>query len=560
MLLFAGIGAYYLWGLNALPLVGPDEPLYSEVAREMFVRRDFVSPTLGGHTWFEKPSLLYWMMMAGYRVFGVSEYGARIGPALSGLLTAVFVCWIGRTVQRAVAVQNSLSTSEAASGESEHHGLARWSTLIWLSSLGALIFSRAASFDILMTMALAGALACFFVWYIRDSTAPANDSVKAGSPNFRTHFPLIGFYVFVGVSLLAKGLIGIVIPSGIIAIYFLLRRELPPRRFVKSLLWGIPLTLAVAGLWYGPVIYRHGWKFIDEFFIQHHFARYLSNKYHHPEPFYFYAPVLVAFSIPWTMFLAAAFISGRRWRWRGQTPIDRLRVFALVWIIVPIAFFSLSGSKLTAYILPVMPAAALLIGDRVTRLLKEARGETLIRLTGLFLCALAIVGSWYLVRGFPVPRAIVVTAAVPLLIAGTVALLRPQMRRAALVMIPIGLLLTSAVTIKFAGPILGRPESMRDLLNAATAHGYGATPVVQLHTLERSAEFYAAGRMSYGSRGEPIKLEGATQVVEIARRNGGTVLCFVPLEYQSQLTAYPSIETEVIGDNTRAALIVVRAR
>jgi 4-amino-4-deoxy-L-arabinose transferase-like glycosyltransferase len=58
MLLFAGIGVYYLWGLNALPLVGPDEPRYSEVAREMFVRRDFVSPTLGGHTWFENPSLL----------------------------------------------------------------------------------------------------------------------------------------------------------------------------------------------------------------------------------------------------------------------------------------------------------------------------------------------------------------------------------------------------------------------------------------------------------------------------------------------------------------------
>ena len=120
MLLFAGIGAYYLWGLNALPLVGPDEPLYSEVAREMFVRRDFVSPTLGGHTWFEKPSLLYWMMMAGYRVFGVSEYGARIGPALSGLLTAVFVYWIGRTIERAAVVQNSLARSEAAPDPARH--------------------------------------------------------------------------------------------------------------------------------------------------------------------------------------------------------------------------------------------------------------------------------------------------------------------------------------------------------------------------------------------------------------------------------------------------------
>jgi 4-amino-4-deoxy-L-arabinose transferase-like glycosyltransferase len=560
LLLFAGIGAFYLWGLNALPLVGPDEPLYSEVTRGMFVRRDFVSTMLGGYPWFEKPSLLYWMMMAGYQVFGVGEYGARIGPALSGLLSGVFVYWIGRTIERVGAVQNSLLKSEAAPAESEHDGLARWSTLIWLSSLGALVFSRGASFDIVVTMALTGTMACFLVWYVRHSNAPANDAVVEGSLNFRSRLPLIGFYVFVGVSLLAKGLIGIVIPFGIIATYFLLRRESPPRSFVKSLLWGIPLTFAVAGLWYGPMTYRHGWKFIDEFFIQHHFARYLSNKYHHPEPVYFYGPVLIAFSIPWTIFLVAAFISVRRWRWRGQTAIDRLRVFALIWIIVPIAFFSLSGSKLTAYILPVLPAAALLIGNRVTRLFREPGGEKLIRLTGLFLLVLAGFGSWYLISGFPVPLSIVVLAALPLMIAGGVALLRPQMSRAVLVLIPICLFLTSVVAIKCAGPILGRPESVRDLLRVAAARGYGATPVVQLHTLERTAEFYATGRMSYGSRGEPIKLEGAAQVADAARHNGGVVLCFVPLEYLSQLTSYPSIETEVLGDNTRAALVVVRVR
>ena len=556
-----GFGAFYFWGLNALPLVGPDEPLYSEVAREMFVRRDFVSTTLGGHPWFEKPSLLYWMMMAGYRVFGVGEYGARIGPALSGLLTGVFVYWIGRTIERATPAQGSLLKSEAGSGELEHDGLARWSTLIWLSSFGALVFSRGASFDSVITMALTGTLACFFVWYIGYRTRSSSEAIADASPkNRNNNLPLIGFFVFVGVSLLAKGLIGIVIPFGIITIYFLLRRESPPRSFVKSLLWGIPLTFAVAGIWYGPMIYRHGWKFIDEFFIQHHFTRYLSNKYHHPEPFYFYAPVLVAFSIPWTIFLAGAFVSARRWRWRGQTAIDRLRVFALTWVIVPIAFFSLSGSKLTAYILPVLPGAALLIGDRVTRLFREPRGEILIRLSGALLCAVAVFGGMFLARSFPVPSSTVVIVALPLLGAGVVALVRPQMRRAVLLLIPICWIVTLVVALKCAGPILGRPESVRDLLNAATARGYGATPVVQLHTLERTAEFYAAGRMSYGSRGEPIKLEGATQVVEMARRDGGVVLCFVPLEYVSQLTGYPSIETEVIGDNTRAALLVVRVR
>jgi hypothetical protein len=178
----------------------------------------------------------------------------------------------------------------------------------------------------------------------------------------------------------------------------------------------------------------------------------------------------------------------------------------------------------------------------------------------LFLISLAVFGGWYLARGFHGSPFIIVVAALPIAFAGAAALVRPQLRKGLLVLIPIALFVTSAVALKGAGPILARPESVRDLLIAASARGYGATPVVQLHTLERTAEFYAAGRMSYGSEGEPIKLEGATQVMDAARRNGGVVLCFVPLEYESQLTSYPSIQTEVIGDNTRAALIVVRVR
>ena len=92
--LFLAIAAFYLYGLGAAPLVGPDEPRYAQVAREMLARHDLITPTLGGLPWFEKPPLLYWMMMASYRVFGVSEFSARLGPAICGLLTAVFVYWI----------------------------------------------------------------------------------------------------------------------------------------------------------------------------------------------------------------------------------------------------------------------------------------------------------------------------------------------------------------------------------------------------------------------------------------------------------------------------------
>lgn len=557
LLLFLGIVAFYLWGLGLLPLVGPDEPRYAEVAREMLVRHDLITPTLGGIPWFEKPPLLYWFMIAGYRVLGVTEYAARLGPAVCGLLTAAFVYWIGKTFEK------SSDTAEAAPGDNSEQSrddLGRFSALIWLSSLGAIVFSRGASFDIVVTMTVTGALACFVVWHVRYGTRGGSDGIVDTSAGAGKHWLLIGFYLFIGLSLLAKGLIGIVIPFGVIAGYLLIRREWPSKSFVKSLLWGIPLALAVAAVWFGPMLSRHGWKFIDQFIIQHHFARFVTNKYHHPAPFYFYLLVLVALSLPWTIFLGAAFFASRRWQWRRRLPLDRFRVFVFCWIVVPVVFFSFSESKLTAYILPVLPAVALLIGERVACFLRARRGDLVLRLTGVLLIGLGAAGAWYLHRHSPVSSSVIMLAASPLMVVGALAALLPRLRKAVLVLIPVAMFITSAIALSCVAPFIARPESVRDLLATASARGYSTVPVVQMHTVERTAEFYAADRMSYGSRGEPIKLEGATQVIDAARRNGGLVLCFVPLEYESQLTTFPNVQTEVIGDNTRAALVLVRVR
>src|ERR1043165_4836034 len=85
--LFILIIAFSLYGLGGLPLLGPDEPRYAQVAREMFLSGDLVTPRLGGHTWFEKPALLYWMIVGSFKIFGVHEWSARLGPALGGALT-----------------------------------------------------------------------------------------------------------------------------------------------------------------------------------------------------------------------------------------------------------------------------------------------------------------------------------------------------------------------------------------------------------------------------------------------------------------------------------------
>ena len=540
--LFIAIGAFYVWGLGSVPLVGPDEPRYAEVAREMFMRRDWITPTLGGLPWFEKPPLLYWMAIAGYRVFGVNEFAARLGPALCGLVTAVFVYLIGRAMP-----QDSVRESGRATAEIENSGVGRWSAFVFLSSFGAIAFSRGANFDIVLTMTVTGAFASFFIFHRRAEHGTIT-------------LPLIGFNFFTGASLLAKGLAGYVIIFGALVVYYLIRRQWPQRRFIMSFLWGLPLSFAIAAIWYGPMIARHGYTFIDQFIIQHHFERFATNRYHHPQPFYFYLATLVALTLPWTVALVAALFSTRRWRWRGIESIDVARVLLCAWLVLPIVFFSLSRSKLPGYILPVLPACALLSGERIACFIRERRGEKVIRATGVLLVILSGVAAWYASRNYDVESSRVVTATFLPLFIGLLAAIRPKLREIVFVAIGIAVIASSALSLRLIGPAAATTESVRELIASAGALGYGSVPVVQLHTIERTAEFYAAGRLSYGRDGEPVKLEGANQVLDAARLNSGHVLCFVPLMYLSQLTALPNADCKVIASNGRVCLVLVSIR
>src|SRR4030095_5319445 len=279
--------------------------------------------------------------------------------------------------------------------------------------------------------------------------------------------------------------IGLVIVFGVIALYYLARRELPRRGLMISFVWGVPFSLVVAGVWFVPMIAKHGWTFIDHFIIQHHFARFVSNKYHHPGPFYFYLPVVVMLAMPWTIGLGAEIISVRRWVWRGQNALDSLRVFALVWLILPIVFFSFSGSKLTAYVLPILPAIALLVGERISCALGMERGRLLVRMTGVTLVGLAAVGYWYLHAHYALTTLCRVVGAAPPAIVGAAALIRPQLRRPLFALIALSVIASSIVVLKCAAPVVARTESVRDLLSTAATRGFSTTPIVQLHTIER---------------------------------------------------------------------------
>ena len=468
LFLFIIVIGFYVYGLGKLPLLGPDEPRYAQIAREMFLNRDLITPTLGGHTWFEKPALLYWLIAGSFKVFGVSEWSARLGPAICGVLTILAVWCVAREVDR---------------------GMGFWGLIVTASCLGLIVFSRAASFDVVVTMTTTWSLA-FFLLHELPTTK-------------RKRLLLAGFYAFVGMSLMAKGLVGIVIPFGVVGFYYLLRSisrkgakaQSFPGAFapLREMVWGIPLALAVAAIWYGPVIAKHGWTFIDEFFVQHHFARYVSNKYHHPQPIWFYPVIILMLALPWTVHLIAALARGRSWNWRGDDSLSIVRLFSLAWLLLPIIFFSFSGSKLPGYILPAVPAAALLVSDRLTTVRNS---------------------KW------------------PLLIAGTTA---------ALVLI----------VLHFAAAPYANRESVRDLLTLADARGYANAPVLAQRSDDRSAEFYAYGRVIYGANGEPVTFDEV--LVDQARAWGGKFVVFLPVEHVETFRGAQGIE--VIGDNGKTAVL-----
>jgi 4-amino-4-deoxy-L-arabinose transferase-like glycosyltransferase len=287
-------------------------------------------------------------------------------------------------------------------------------------------------------------------------------------------------------------LVGIVIPFGVVGVYYLLRRAWPERSVLFSLLWGVPLALAVSAIWYGPVIAKNGWTFVDEFFVQHHFARYVSNKYHHPQPIYFYPVIMLMFTLPWTVFFVEALVKARGWVWRGADKENIVRVFALAWLLLPVLFFSFSESKLPGYILPSLPPAALLIAD----VLRKRRPALLTSIAG-----------------------------------ATVVLVLVALSR-------------------FAGPI-AQHESVRDLLLLADARGYANVPVLARRGDDRSAEFYAYGRVVYNSKGEPVTFDEIS--LAEARARGGRFVVLIPVEYVENFKGSPTIE--VIGDNGRTAIL-----
>ena len=331
----------FFFGLGRLGFLGPDEPRYAEVAREMFASGDYISTRLCGCLWFEKPVLLYWMSAAGYHLFGVNEFAARLPSALAALTTVALLY----AALRRVALP----------------GLALAASVVLATSGIFIAYARVATPDMLLTAAMTAALLTALLF------------TRATGRDRSIYWGLS--WLFMGLGMLAKGLVGLVLVLAILAVYFVVSGQLRSVRW-RDLLVGIVVFLAVAGSWYVPVIMRHGWAFIEEFFVRHHFERYTTNEFGHPQPVYFFLLVALAGTAPWMFFLIPAFARLRSLEPRNNIR-DSIMTLAWVWVAVPLLFFSLSESKLPGYILPTFPALAVIIGAEVERVWMGDRNRAL---------------------------------------------------------------------------------------------------------------------------------------------------------------------------------------
>jgi 4-amino-4-deoxy-L-arabinose transferase-like glycosyltransferase len=334
----------YLPALGGPALLEPDEGRYAEIAREMVVSRDYVTPRDDWVRYFEKPPLVYWLTAGSIRLFGANEFAVRLPAAILSIGQVATTEIIGETMFGATA---GLFAATALALSPLFFGFARFATL-----------------DPALAFFMTAALGLFYF------------AVEAIDPRSRTsRYLLIAAAIMLAFGTLAKGPVAIVL-AGAIALSFMLierrAREIPRFPWLAS----VAIYAAIVVPWFALAAARNP-GFLKFFFLHEHVARYLESSEHGWGP-YFLIVVAAAGTWPWLYFA----ISGAADLWRErQSSVTRARdplAFLLVWFIVVLIFFSIPRSKLGSYILPGLPPIAILAGLGMANFLRERRSRRFI--------------------------------------------------------------------------------------------------------------------------------------------------------------------------------------
>ncbi len=373
VILFLNLGSARLWDR--------DEPRNAGCVVEMMQRGDWVVPMFNDELRHQKPVLLYWLIGSAYRVFGVNEFAARFWSAILALATVTMTYVIGRRL---------LNPGAAVLG-----------ALALATSLMFVVAGRAATPDSALifcqTLALTIYICGTFAVKKHSFDPPQLRTDGAFFP--RSHLVVATMYAAMGMGVLAKGLIGIVMPMAIIGLFMLIEtrpavkprllegygnlarflasvaRPFGPKHFLQTLLKMNPLLAVamvsiVAGPWFALVGLRTDGEFLKLFFVDEHLGRATTTFENHGGGLWFYPLAIAIGFFPWSIFLVPMLLGIDR-RLSKPHPMSTALVFFLCWTGVQIGVFSLVSTKLPSYVTPCFPALALCCGYYLERIWRE---------------------------------------------------------------------------------------------------------------------------------------------------------------------------------------------
>jgi 4-amino-4-deoxy-L-arabinose transferase-like glycosyltransferase len=305
---------FFFYGIGAYSLKEPDEGRYAEIPREMNELHDYVVPHLNYVRYFEKPPLLYWTTAASFKLFGTNEWAFRFPNALCAFLCVIFLFFfIRRWFNDEIAFLSSV---------------------ILITSFSFLAMARIVTTDMLFTLWLFLSLLLFYGYYREKKS-----------------FFIYFFYAAIAAATLAKGPVALILMGGTILIFLFTERNF---RFITEmkLIKGLAIYLTITLPWIIAISLREK-EFLYFFFMDQHILRFLTSKHKRSGPIYYFLPVLFGGMFPWSIFIPKAIAN----IWKNK----ELKLM-LIWVFVVFVFFSISGSKLPPYILPLFPPMAIIIG------------------------------------------------------------------------------------------------------------------------------------------------------------------------------------------------------
>ena len=314
--------------LNYRHLIPSDEGRYAEMAREMLVTGDWITPRYNGYKYFEKPPLQIWATAAAFQAFGIGDWQARLWTALTGFLTILCIGFTGARI---------------------YNARAGWlGALVLASSPMWVIAGHFNSLDMGLSAFLVAAL-CSLLF------AQSSEN-KTLSRNW-----MWACWACMALATLSKGVIGIAIPAMVFVVYSISAWDwkIWKRLYLIS---GIALYLAITAPWFALVARRNP-EFLEFFFIHEHLQRFTQDDHSRTGPIYYFIPLLLIGFLPWIAQIPSSIAQAWRER-RGYFSPSWLLV---CWFLVILGFFSISHSKLPGYIIPIFPALAMLVGNCLDR-------------------------------------------------------------------------------------------------------------------------------------------------------------------------------------------------